>query len=530
MTSDYNYASHLRDLSLDTLSAGGRAEQAYRPYLYKVSCGKFMNTLLLLTLRKAKALESFKWNIRVELSRPVYKALHDIQSLKHFHVRMQSGYSLYETPPPLPWHASFPITPGTASPVDSGWNNAGGPSPLYSTGTNAPLSFSAVSAATGPFGLNVPTQYTTYAPPPFMPLPAAGSHILSPPIPSLKPTFRSKPQKKQDGIKEPATIAGLQKLQTLCVLDIDNLDIVSELQTCIQRSSSQLRKLKLSFSDSLASQARKPKAEVDPNESDDDDEFQIVPMTTSYDDGTGPAKAFRAQEERKAQELVLGRIFQVEPYTARTLGLARKHRRRERVRELGEQSLPGSRQVLFLSAIHETSKRLAEKIPTVASDASKLQEVLDLITEASKLYVDDVAKDAMRTSQGVYIPPAWLRKEVPGESPRQAPEKLQKEDSPDRSEDKVIPPATKTNLNKENDDDTEPEDIDVAKQEELFNDDSLEEAYDDSTPKNEMPSVTSSAIPTPTPTNSSQGTPRTGSAAPSVAAVKVNSPMLNPFR
>jgi hypothetical protein len=60
VTSDYNYAQHLRDLSLDTLSAGDKAEAAYKPYLYNVSCGKFMNTLLLLTLRKAKALESFR--------------------------------------------------------------------------------------------------------------------------------------------------------------------------------------------------------------------------------------------------------------------------------------------------------------------------------------------------------------------------------------------------------------------------------------------------------------------------------------
>lgn len=60
VTSDYNYAKHLRDLSLDTLSTGAKALKAYKPYQYNVSCGKFMNTLLLLTLRKACNLESFK--------------------------------------------------------------------------------------------------------------------------------------------------------------------------------------------------------------------------------------------------------------------------------------------------------------------------------------------------------------------------------------------------------------------------------------------------------------------------------------
>ena len=60
VTSEYDYAKHLRDLSLDTLSAGSKAEAAYKPYLYTYSCGKFLNTLLLLTLRKANSLESFR--------------------------------------------------------------------------------------------------------------------------------------------------------------------------------------------------------------------------------------------------------------------------------------------------------------------------------------------------------------------------------------------------------------------------------------------------------------------------------------
>lgn len=60
VTSDYNYAQHLRALCLDTLYMGDKAEGAYRPYLASLSSGKFMNTLLRLILRRAKALESFK--------------------------------------------------------------------------------------------------------------------------------------------------------------------------------------------------------------------------------------------------------------------------------------------------------------------------------------------------------------------------------------------------------------------------------------------------------------------------------------
>jgi hypothetical protein len=60
VTSDYNYAQYLKSLCFDTLYLGDKAEVSYRPYLANLSCGKFMNTLLLLTLRKARALESFK--------------------------------------------------------------------------------------------------------------------------------------------------------------------------------------------------------------------------------------------------------------------------------------------------------------------------------------------------------------------------------------------------------------------------------------------------------------------------------------
>ncbi|KAH6659455.1 hypothetical protein BKA67DRAFT_13824 [Truncatella angustata] len=516
VTSDYDYAKHLHDLSLDTLSAGARAEQAYKPYLYKVSCGKFMNTLLLLVLRRATSLETFKWNIRVELSRPVYKALHNITSLKHLHLRMQSGYSLYETPPPLPWSGITATSPsGSASPAvpltsNTAWTNPSAPSPLYSTGSNAPF-FGPVPSTTGPWGLNIPTQYTTYAPPPIISLPPNGSHAAMPTPP--KPPFRAKPIKKSATTKEPLTIAGFNKLHTLSVLDIDSLDIIAEIQACIQNSSSQLRKLKLSFSDGLASQARKPKVEVDPNESDDDDEFQIVPMTTSYDDGTGPARAFRAQQERKAQELVLGRVFAVDTFTSRTTQLVQrlKTRATEKAQQRSLQQNPvADRQNMFLSTIQLVSKRLCDNTVQVASEQ---KEILDLITAASKLYVEDVDKDVARTSQGIYIPPSWLPEA--GESSSST--TLLGNDA--EAATASAPPNAKPRSSlQEDNDDTEPEDIDVAKPEEQLNEDVLDTSNDDLTPKNE-PSLPSTAFPTPSATNSTRGTPsQASSATPSIVA------------
>jgi hypothetical protein len=61
ITSDYNYGQYLRRLALDTLSGGEKAEAAYKPYLYSTSSGKFLNTLLLLALRRTKCLEDFRF-------------------------------------------------------------------------------------------------------------------------------------------------------------------------------------------------------------------------------------------------------------------------------------------------------------------------------------------------------------------------------------------------------------------------------------------------------------------------------------
>lgn len=46
---------------MDTLSSGLKGERSYQPFLYSSTCGKFFNTLLYLTLKKAHFLESFRY-------------------------------------------------------------------------------------------------------------------------------------------------------------------------------------------------------------------------------------------------------------------------------------------------------------------------------------------------------------------------------------------------------------------------------------------------------------------------------------
>lgn len=58
-TSDYNYAGHVKEVFVDTGYAAGKGEQTCRQFGYDLTCGKFLNTLLLATLKRTDSLEGF---------------------------------------------------------------------------------------------------------------------------------------------------------------------------------------------------------------------------------------------------------------------------------------------------------------------------------------------------------------------------------------------------------------------------------------------------------------------------------------
>ncbi|EGY13872.1 uncharacterized protein VDAG_00554 [Verticillium dahliae VdLs.17] len=368
-TSDYNYARWLRDISLDTLSAGEKAESAYKPYLYSTSCGKFLNTLLLITLRKAKSLERFQWNIRVELSRPVYQALHQITTLKHLHLRLQAGPSLFEPPPPLPY--PIPTTPQPNPPVND-WH---------------PITFSIPLPPPPPIGLGTG----------LVSLPYASTPVLPPPMPPAPKVHAPKTKRKPLPANEPATLSGFQKLRSLAVLDIDNLELVSEIKKCVQSSFLTLNKLKLSFSPSLANQSRKPNPNLDHDEDDPDDEFHIVPMGPGqhWDDAAAPVKAFRAQEERKRQDEVLAGVFGIEPAW---IDKTQKKMKDRKLKHDPKETRSGAE--IFMERLKEVSAKLvAGTEGTEPDDLESREAVLTMIQEAAEKYLQsNEAKAATETA------------------------------------------------------------------------------------------------------------------------------------
>jgi hypothetical protein len=180
-------------------------------------------------------------------------------------------------------------------------------------------------------------------------------------------------------------LSGFTKLKSLAVLDIDTLDIVSELQSCLRNSAGTLSKLKLSFSDKLAASARKPQIDPDPEDSDQEDDIMPMPgpSHTQIEEMSGPARAFRAQEERKTQETVLGRIFGVESTTLEKLQgaivVVEVEKKKSKVKT--EQEL-----VDFMKTL--ATKFMGELNGT--RDHAASQEIVDMIGAAAQKYIAEV--------------------------------------------------------------------------------------------------------------------------------------------
>ncbi|KZF25152.1 hypothetical protein L228DRAFT_265626 [Xylona heveae TC161] len=346
VSSPHGHARHLKEISLDSLSGGEKGERAYKAYLYESSCGKFLSTLLFLTLKQANALEVFHWNIRVELSRPVFQALHQIPNLKRLHIRMHAGRSLYENPPPLP-SIQNPPQVTTLIPPATG---------LFSNSSNAGL-----IAVVKP--LQPPDEETSQKP-------------------------------------EPRTFSGFKNLASLSILDMDTLDYLSELEACIRSSSSTLKELRLSLSSARARKARKPPV-YESEESDQDvDDFgnplappppppppvpasepQIINVQTPQE------KEAQMRVERAAQDVILAKIFGLDPALPEVKIVAEK-------KETNPSSKKGKKieiveEKQLLSKLKNAMVQLSAGVGSSTIDKEKVLEALSMFDKARADYVKE---------------------------------------------------------------------------------------------------------------------------------------------
>lgn len=295
-----------------------------------------------------------RWNIRVELSRAVYRELHQIGSLSHVHIRLQEGPSQYETSLSSAYNAS-------SSALSLGAPHAAPLSPLFPPGFD-------------------PSQL----PPTLGGFYAVPSSTHAAPIP--KPPSAKSPRKTPLS-RDPPTLSGFKELKSLAVLDIDSLDILSELKSCIRTSAGTLSKLKLSFSEKLASLARTPSINADAEESDPEDGFQPPPPPPAQnDDASEPARAFRAQEEKERQESALGRIFGTEPFLDVK---SRKARETDKGKEIEKRRRPPVKSDKeFVVQMTTYMLNLMGKVNGTA-DLAASPDVVGMIGRAAQKYLDE---------------------------------------------------------------------------------------------------------------------------------------------
>ena len=308
---------------------------------------------------------SYRWNVRIELSRPVYRELHRIPTLAHLHIRLQAGPSQYETPPPLPLPSlndSQGFPPSNPPPFPS----------IPAIPNFPPLSF--VSAPSG----GPPPAHTifAYAPPPHGP----------PPPPPAPKKNRPKAPKKAPSSNEPPTFSGFKKLKSLAVLDIDNLDIIPEIQACVRNCASTLTKLKLSFSDALASQSRKPVVENPPYDSSDTESEEEGFFQNSSNANSAAAKVAGALEEKKAQDAVLATIFNVESFPDEKL--AKKSQKREKDDTASSKGKDKTKPDMA-EFLKNAMAKYVEKV-NGSGDVAIPQEVLDMFGKAAKKFMEEV--------------------------------------------------------------------------------------------------------------------------------------------
>jgi hypothetical protein len=176
---------------------------------------------------------------------------------------------------------------------------------------------------------------------------------------------------------------------------MDTLDYVTEIKACVRASSSTLNKLKLSFSENLARQSRKPPPAEDPGDESDQeiDEFGNMipgpppppPIPSSTDDAAGPAKAFRAQEEKKAQEAVLGRLFGVEPFTLKKTGGGSANAS-DSEDKVEEEKIDAGK--AFIKDLTGLSKKLMVSVNGPGTRTQQQKDALEIIEKAAKKFIE----------------------------------------------------------------------------------------------------------------------------------------------
>ncbi|KAH8698775.1 hypothetical protein BGW36DRAFT_150391 [Talaromyces proteolyticus] len=363
---DHNYAAYVKSFSI-AAGSDSCADKIAHELKYDCSSGKLLNALVQAALKKASTLESFKWDIRVELGQSILTALSQKTTLQHLHLRLQPGPSLHSRSivdtfqSTTPSHSPVPNVHPPSEYIPPPNNIFGHPNP------------------TAPYVVNHNTQLHKNA--------RLGRKLGT--------------GKLTDA---PKNISRFSHLRSLAILDIDSYEYISEVAECVANSVPGLRSLKLSFSEKLALKSRnKPGGDnydAAASPIDDVDDFvpalpppPALPSMMLPGDSVGsqsqpPSNVAEVRKERNIQEKVLPEILglikadhdpSIEHLFEQAIRAAHKD-----VQDICQK--PAARNVAFSQAVREIADNL---IFSKHKKSSKEKNALESISKAAEFYIQE---------------------------------------------------------------------------------------------------------------------------------------------
>jgi len=323
----------------------------------------------------------------VEISQSVFATLSKMSTLQNLHIRLQAGPSLHSasavtpsiTVPPPPAPVSIPSAPhGAHHHHHLHHPHAAHPAHVLISHSN-------------------PSSIIPY----MAPKPPTST-------PDVRLTKRLDVHKATHGLQNFSQFSGLK---SLAVLDIDSLEYIPEIAQCISSSSSSLKSLRLSFSDSRALKARKKVvASVSDTETiQEGDEFDDLdglapplPPIVDTANGFGASSASAPNDadvrnERSVQEKVLAQLLglQKESTSQRFLEqafeeaiAAADREARERARALAEQD----EDKLFVGNLRKITQELS------SLKSAKHAKALERIEKAANRYLERKQNTEQKTA------------------------------------------------------------------------------------------------------------------------------------
>ncbi|KAL9590816.1 MAG: hypothetical protein Q9203_000362 [Teloschistes exilis] len=352
VSSDYDYGQYIKSFHVTMAEDNTQSAVVMSRFLWDKAgfAVKALNTALLVLLKKATMLESFLWDVPIDLSGAVYQALHKSQGLRELRLRLDVSLSV-----------KLSIHPG--------------PLPSSSSIANT-------SSATG---LSFPG----------FPQPGANNQFISLPGSRARIAKKKKPTARNfwTGNRE---LSAFKHLSSLSLLGISSLDYLDEIAGCLKSSTTSLKSLTLSLSHDMVQKARKVSAAPPPTDdatSDEDDDELLdhlppdisqvpTPHAPAATSSTPANTEADVRREKLAQEAILSKIFDLEQQSTES-----KRLERNLTNPKPTKSKSNGTFTKLMQDVRSMVDKLKEAGTTAGNEESLTREAIKLVHKAAADYL-----------------------------------------------------------------------------------------------------------------------------------------------